>query len=85
MEEFQSTPPARGATGHRVVPVIVRGISIHAPREGGDIPMIPMAPFDKIFQSTPPARGATETYSKCALWLEISIHAPREGGDRPVF
>ena len=34
---FQSTPPARGATrrGHQVPQA--RHISIHAPREGGDV------------------------------------------------
>ena len=34
--EFQSTPPARGATGaeHDLCPLL--HISIHAPREGGD-------------------------------------------------
>ena len=33
---FQSTPPARGATGHRPDKVFAGVISIHAPREGGD-------------------------------------------------
>ena len=34
-------------------------ISIHAPREGGDILINPQCADDYIFQSTPPARGAT--------------------------
>ena len=34
--EFQSTPPARGATYEAVVGMSESGISIHAPREGGD-------------------------------------------------
>src|ERR1022692_2786047 len=33
---FQSTPPARGATGHRAVRTRARKVSIHAPRAGGD-------------------------------------------------
>ena len=33
---FQSTPPARGATGAGAVCQGRGGISIHAPREGGD-------------------------------------------------
>ena len=34
---FQSTPPARGATGHTILMIPNRfTISIHAPREGGD-------------------------------------------------
>ena len=33
---FQSTPPARGATGRAVEIPATTMISIHAPREGGD-------------------------------------------------
>ena len=33
---FQSTPPARGATGRHRAASPGRRISIHAPREGGD-------------------------------------------------
>ena len=57
---FQSTPPARGATGagaRRQRPQ--GGISIHAPREGGRR-LEPEGPDSlSAFQSTPPARGAT--------------------------
>ena len=34
---FQSTPPARGATANLPLTYIFCKISIHAPREGGDI------------------------------------------------
>ena len=34
-------------------------ISIHAPREGGDVIVCMTVPAINIFQSTPPARGAT--------------------------
>ena len=34
---FQSTPPARGATRRKFCPGPRRWISIHAPREGGDV------------------------------------------------
>ena len=34
---FQSTPPARGATGFLSLAWDAMNISIHAPREGGDI------------------------------------------------
>ena len=34
--EFQSTPPARGATQPTEAELAAAGISIHAPREGGD-------------------------------------------------
>ena len=38
------------------------GISIHAPREGGDWHLINFRTAITIFQSTPPARGATWRY-----------------------
>ena len=58
--EFQSTPPARGATSCGSFLKPKTSISIHAPREGGDKigrhkPTVP-----DTFQSTPPARGATD-------------------------
>ena len=37
-ETFQSTPPARGATNLSLRYEREGGISIHAPREGGDRP-----------------------------------------------
>ena len=58
-QSFQSTPPARGATE---IPVEVRPlfkISIHAPREGGDLKTGVTFARPSEFQSTPPARGAT--------------------------
>ena len=56
-------------------------ISIHAPREGGDLnaPFIPSQTL--VFQSTPPARGATVSEKSKIQLQGISIHAPREGGD----
>ena len=57
------------------------GISIHAPREGGDI-LIARTIIQAIaFQSTPPARGATYDFAPGLPLFLISIHAPREGGD----
>ena len=56
---FQSTPPARGATGAQHLPGDPRHISIHAPREGGDMGVVCRVVGGVIFQSTPPARGAT--------------------------
>ena len=37
VERFQSTPPARGATHHVPAVRAAADISIHAPREGGDL------------------------------------------------
>ena len=56
-------------------------ISIHAPREGGDLIMRQAAIDAGEFQSTPPARGATHPKRISGLCQAISIHAPREGGD----
>ena len=44
--QFQSTPPARGATKTRLLKIAKQKISIHAPREGGDID------FDAIKKGT---------------------------------
>ena len=57
---FQSTPPLRGgATNGRRQLAGCIGISIHAPREGGDCTLRTSAGDTWSFQSTPPARGAT--------------------------
>ena len=78
---FQSTPPVRGATFVPVLSVCRLGISIHAPRAGGDSGFYNMDCMDGIFQSTPPVRGATLCHSELSEAIEISIHAPRAGGD----
>ena len=57
------------------------GISIHAPREGGDKLVQISDTVMTIFQSTPPARGATGVEGDMTAAMGISIHAPREGGD----
>ena len=59
----------------------VAGISIHAPREGGDGSASDTCSCTPRFQSTPPARGATADMIDNTLTEDISIHAPREGGD----
>ena len=56
---FQSTPPARGATVADQMQDQSASISIHAPREGGDLWFLSLAAASSVFQSTPPARGAT--------------------------
>ena len=59
-------------------------ISIHAPREGGDVYLAPFTLRLCGFQSTPPARGATVVLLHKGVRLLISIHAPREGGDNVI-
>ena len=79
---FQSTPPARGATGD------AEGYARHGrnfnprpPRGGRPGESVVRWTGGITFQSTPPARGATEIDAKPSVSLVISIHAPREGGD----
>ena len=60
---------------------VVFEISIHAPREGGDKPLFPLAVHSGYFNPRPPRGGR-----HCRPWGRISldpisIHAPREGGD----
>ena len=57
--KFQSTHPARGATLLKQEGAVRLQISIHAPREGCDMPPTPKRPQKGRFQSTHPARGAT--------------------------
>ena len=61
--KFQSTPPARGATHDGGLRADRTRISIHAPREGGDLSISACPAVQIEFQSTPPARGATESAS----------------------
>ena len=56
-------------------------ISIHAPRGGSDLFVIPMYLFPFGFQSTLPVGGATLRALSVDISGEISIHAPRGGSD----
>ena len=64
---------------------VQNGISIHAPREGGDKFGGCLLWMLYLFQSTPPARGATCGAKMDGGDSNISIHAPREGGDTLIF
>ena len=58
VDEFQSTPPARGATRRHELDPIPANISIHAPARGAtEAQRKELTAW--VFQSTPPARGAT--------------------------
>ena len=57
--DFNPRPPRGGRQGRHGGLVGGQGISIHAPREGGDAFSTPTVMPGGIFQSTPPARGAT--------------------------
>ena len=80
---FQSTLPARGATGMYAADFYLVEISIHAPRTGSDGGFITDDDGTTTFQSTLPARGATTKMADVPLAIQISIHAPRTGSDTP--
>ena len=56
---FNPRPPRGGRPSGTAHLTEVRDISIHAPREGGDLGFPTMRVGNRTFQSTPPARGAT--------------------------
>ena len=78
---FQSTPPARGATQVGAYAVRANAISIHAPREGGDIIEALTEQIETISIHAPREGGDMLIRSSCPHHGNISIHAPREGGD----
>ena len=77
---FQSTPPARGATQPPAAGASSLTISIHAPREGGDV----QAQEEKVhgyISIHAPREGGDKKWLSIKYKAGISIHAPREGGD----
>ena len=54
---FQSTPPARGATVSYLAGSTIRCISIHAPREGGDVASLAFTKAVSHFNPRPPRGG----------------------------
>ena len=58
-------------------------ISIHAPREGGDMGLLAhyVLPLYGISIHAPREGGDLILRYRIALKIDISIHAPREGGD----
>ena len=61
--------------------LVISKVSIHAPREGCDIPTDRLEAFKSEFQFTHPGRGATRLSSIASTASAVSIHAPREGCD----
>ena len=79
--EFQSTRPVWGATGAAAVHARGVAISIHAPRVGRDLIVMPHIEGGGLFQSTRPVWGATFHLLRSCPAPSISIHAPRVGRD----
>ena len=81
--QFQSTLPARGATGKRDVIRRALEISIHAPRTGSDGRECRFPRKSRHFNPRSP-HGERQHSGRCwTRWASISIHAPRTGSDRP--
>ena len=80
---FQSTPPARGATPAYLVVDGLPGISIHAPREGGDKEIYLYKQKQQNFNPRPPRGGRL-----LLLFLQVGLFnfnpRPPRGG-RPIL
>ena len=82
MPIFQSTHPARGATGLAGWCVRTRtGISIHAPRKGCDSAAALSAAALSDISIHAPRKGCDQKSCFDVAALQISIHAPRKGCD----
>ena len=71
----------KGATGVAALKALGLGVSIHAPREGRDVPPPSKLSRPRQFQSTRPVKGATTLPDVLTAVVAVSIHAPREGRD----
>ncbi len=63
-------------------PLVDSGISIHAPREGGDPPVDNVDLTHIPISIHAPREGGDRAECPTCGCIFISIHAPREGGDR---
>ena len=82
---FQSTPPARGATGGAVYPITFDAISIHAPREGGDRACNRRFTAWRNFNPRPPRGGRQHVQVVFYVLPDFNPRPPRGGRpDDPV-
>ena len=86
LDLFQSTLPARGATGSHKPRHHNWEISIHAPRTGSDLPW-PSADSQAVrdFNPRSPHGERLDGVHRVLILLTISIHAPRTGSDSPTW
>ena len=80
-KRFQSTLPARGATGQAAAYFRDDRISIHAPRTGSDEKCLRTGTTTLLFQSTLPARGATRE-SPCRASIQAYFNPRSPHGER---
>ena len=76
---FQSTPPARGATGGHGGLVRSQRISIHAPREGGDARQALLQAAEGISIHAPREGGDCRTRRGTSLMQYFNPRPPRGG------
>ena len=81
---FQSTLPARGATGANADFLAKVVISIHAPRTASDSTAADAGRDGHPFQSTLPARGATHEYAGRLYILPFQSTLPARGATSPT-
>ena len=82
-DRFQSTPPARGATSVGLSSSKSSGISIHAPREGGDLRDRRTSRPNRDFNPRPPRGGRPAPWRMCrAAPADFNPRPPR--GGRPA-
>ena len=80
IDSFQSTPPARGATGDLMAALLTSlGISIHAPREGGDAKSTKSNSNDLYFNPRPP-RGGRHTRKRTGMCILLFQSTPPARG-----
>ena len=81
-QEFQSTPPARGATTQRFTPQDVERFQSTPPARGATLSRQLNESLNAIISIHAPREGGDESCNWRSVGVcFISIHAPREGGD----
>ena len=82
LHQFQSTPPARGATTAFGERRGRSGISIHAPREGGDQECVRQHDLRTYHFNPRPPRGGRHNTTHCVVCQEDFNPRPPRGGRR---
>ena len=79
---FNPRPPRGGRQPEIVSMLLEQRISIHAPREGGDLICLYITTQCVVISIHAPREGGDVEGRRAGRSRRISIHAPREGGDR---
>ena len=82
---FYPRPPRGGRRGLGLVEEQLRGISIHALREEGDVASSSSTSVSKSFLSTPSARRATRCFSSTRVTQKYFYPRPPRGGRQDII